>query len=68
MLGMHNPNMLICTLNTIRMLDNILHLKILHIFIAIVCHTLELKRVIEIIHHHNTQGMFHTLGKHINLE
>ena len=70
MLGMHNPNMLTCTLGTIiiSMLNNTLHLKILHIFIAIACHTLELKRVIEKIMFHKTQGMFHTLGKHIILE
>ena len=45
MLGMHNPNILICTLGTIiiSMLDNMLHLKIPHIFIAIVCHTITQK-------------------------
>ena len=70
MLGMHNPNMLTCTLGTriISILENILHLKILHIFITIVCHTLELKGVIENIMFHKTQGMSHILGKNIILE
>ena len=70
MLVMHNPNMLTCTLGTIiiSMLDNTLHLKILHIFIVIVCHTLELKRVLENIMFHKTQGMFLTLEKNIILE
>ena len=92
MLGMHNPNMHICTLGTITkgMLDNLLqieilyirilhteilhiwilhigllHQKLLHTVIVNVCLTLWLKRVIECILHHNTQGMSHTLGEHI---
>ena len=69
-LGMQNPNMLTCTLGIIiiSILENTLHLKKLHIFIAIVCHILYLKRVIESIPYHNTKGMFHILGKHIILE
>ena len=45
----------------------ILHMEILLITIVIVCHTLHLKRVIEIIPHSNTKGMFRILEKHLIL-
>ena len=45
----------------------ILHMEILLITIAIVCHTLHLKMVIEIIPHSNTKGMFRILEKHLIL-
>ena len=65
--------MLICTLDIIiiGMLHNTMHINMLHkpikkcIFIVNICLTLWLKRVIESIHHHNIQGVFHILGKHI---
>ena len=44
-----------------------LHLGILHIIIAIVCHILYLKKVIESIPHSNTKDMFHILGRHFIL-
>ena len=74
-LGNHNLSMLTCTLDTIiiGMLHNIMYVNMLykpikiHIAIVNVYLRLYLKRVIESINHHNTQGMFHTLGKHIIL-
>ena len=45
----------------------ILYIEILLITIAIVCHTLHLKMVIEIIPHSNTKGMFRILEKHLIL-
>ena len=68
-----NQIMFICTqditflsiLHNISLL-NMLHKPIkIHITIINICLTPWLKRVIETIHYHNIQSMFHTLGKHI---